>query len=125
MTVRVLKDAIVVPQAAIIQSQRGPLVYSVVDGKAVPRPVQLLYAQGDDAAVSGLKPGERIVLEGRQNLRPGAAVVERGRDGSGRGASGAASGAGRGASGAGGAGREAASGAGRAVSEPGRGAPAP
>lgn len=79
MTVRVLKDAIVVPQAAIIQSQRGTLVYVVVDGKAVPRPVQQLYAQGEDAAVSGLQPGERVVLDGRQNLRPGSAVVERGR----------------------------------------------
>lgn len=111
MTVRVLKDAIVVPQASIIQSQRGTLVYGVVDGKAVLRPVQLLYAQGDDAVVSGLKPGERIVLDGRQNVRPGVNVVDRGRAASG------ASGAGRGASGAGS--------AGRAGSEPGRGASAP
>ena len=112
MTVRVLKDAVVVPQAAIIQSQRGTLVYAVVDGKAVPRPVQLLYAQGDDAAVSGLKPGERIVLDGRQNLRPGVGVIDRGR---------AASGAASGASGAG----RGASGAGRGAAEPGRGASAP
>jgi hypothetical protein len=55
----------------------------VVDGRAVPRPVQLLYAQGDDAAVSGVNPGESIVLDGRQNLRPGVAVVERARDGTG------------------------------------------
>ena len=96
MTVRTLKAAVIVPQAAIIQSQRGPLVYAVQDGKAVPRPVQVLYAQGDDAAVSGVRANERIVLDGRQNLRPGAAVLERGREGGGKGggtASGAASGA--------------------------------
>jgi RND family efflux transporter MFP subunit len=91
MTASVIKGAVVIPQAAIIQSPRGALVYSVVDGKAAPRPVQLLYAQGEEAAVSGLKPGERIVLDGRQNVRPGASVVERARDGNG-GASGAGKG---------------------------------
>ena len=45
--------------------------------KASPRPVEILYAEGVDAAVSGVTPGERIVLDGRQNLRPGATVVER------------------------------------------------
>ena len=77
MTLRTIKDALVVPQAAIIQGARGPIVYAVQDDKAVARPVQVLYAQGEEAAVSGVKPGERIVLDGRQNLRPGAAVVER------------------------------------------------
>ena len=77
MTLRVLKDAMVVPQAAIIEGARGPIVYAVQDDKAVARPVQVLYAQGEEAAVSGVKPGERIVLDGRQNLRQGAAVVER------------------------------------------------
>jgi RND family efflux transporter MFP subunit len=96
MTASVLKDAVVVPQAAVIQSARGTFVYAVQDGRAAPRPVQVLYAQGDDAAVSGVKPGERIVLDGRQNLRPGSAVVDRG--GAGRPA-GAASGAASGAAG--------------------------
>lgn len=77
MTLRTLKDALVVPQAAIIQGARGPIVYAVQDDKAVARPVQVLYAQGEEAVVSGVRPGERIVLEGRQNLRQGAAVVER------------------------------------------------
>lgn len=90
MTLRTLKGALVVPQAAIIQGARGPLVYAVEDDKAVARPVQVQYAQGDDAAVTGVKPGERIVLDGRQNLRPGATVVERARDAA-RAASGAAS----------------------------------
>jgi len=94
MTLRTIKGALVVPQAAIIQAARGSLVYAVLDDKAVARPVEVLYAQGDDAAVSGVKPGERIVLDGRQNLRPGAAVVERAREGGARAASGAASGSG-------------------------------
>lgn len=95
MTARTLAGAVIVPQAAIIQSARGALVYAVVEGRAQPRPVEVLYAQGEDAAVSGVEPGERIVLDGRQNLRPGAVVVERPREGGGggRGGKGAAGGA--------------------------------
>jgi RND family efflux transporter MFP subunit len=81
MTARTLKDAIVVPQAAIIQSARGSIVYVVQDGIAQPKPVQLVHAEGENAAVTGVNPGDKIVLDGRQNLRPGAAVVERPRDG--------------------------------------------
>lgn len=76
-TVSTIKDGVVIPQAAIIQSARGTIVYVVEQGKAVLRPVKLLYAQGDDAAVSGVREGEAIVLVGKQNLRPGSAVVER------------------------------------------------
>jgi hypothetical protein len=43
----------------------------------VSKPVQLLTAQNGDAAVSGIKAGDVIVLDGRQNLRPGTPVVER------------------------------------------------
>ena len=96
MTARTISGAVVVPMAAIIQSARGPIVYTVRDNQAQPRPVQVLVSQGDDAAVSGLNVGDRIVLDGRQNLRPGAAVVERAREGGG---------AGSGASGAGGPGK--------------------
>ncbi|OIQ74164.1 multidrug resistance protein MdtA precursor [mine drainage metagenome] len=76
MLTRTLKDVVVVPQATIIQGARGDLVYSVVDGKATVRPVKVLYAQGLDAAVTGVAPGEKVVLDGRQNLRPGAPVKE-------------------------------------------------
>jgi hypothetical protein len=78
LAVQTLKGASVVPQAAVIQSPRGKIVY-VVDAasKATPRPVEVVYAAGEDAAVTGVRPGERIVVEGRQNLRPGATVVER------------------------------------------------
>lgn len=102
LTVRTLQGVVVVPQAAIVQTVRGPVVYIVADGQAQVRPVQLLATQGEDAAVSGVKPGDKVVMDGRQNLRPGSSVIERARD-SARGASGAASGAARGASGASGA----------------------
>ncbi len=78
LAVRTLKDAVVVPQAAIVQSPRGTVVFVVGEGNRVAaRPVEVLYASGNDAAVKGLEGGERLVLDGRQNVRPGSVVVER------------------------------------------------
>ncbi len=75
---RTLNDAIVVPQAAVIQGPRGAIVYVVdAQNKATARPVEVIYAAGLDAVVSGLQPGEKVVVDGRQNLRSGALVVER------------------------------------------------
>jgi RND family efflux transporter MFP subunit len=92
LVVETLKDATVVPQASLIQGPRGNIVYAVDDGgKAVARPVVVVQAAGTDAVVTGVKPGERIVVDGRQNLRPGAAVVERAASGAGGKGSGAAS----------------------------------
>ena len=56
--------------------------------------------RASDAAVSGVKPGERVVLDGRQNLRPGVGVIERAPvDGAARGRRGGAASAASGASG--------------------------
>lgn len=78
MAVKTLKDAVVVPQSAIVQSPRGSVVFVIGEGNRVAaRPVQIVHAEGNDAAVTGLDGGERIVLEGRQNVRPGSTVVER------------------------------------------------
>jgi RND family efflux transporter MFP subunit len=84
LVVETLKDAIVVPQASLIQGPRGNIVYVVDDGgKAVARPIAVVQAAGTDAVVTGVKPGERVVVDGRQNLRPGAPVVERAASGAG------------------------------------------
>ncbi len=81
MGVQTIKDATVVPQAAIVQNARGRAVY-VVDalGKAALRPVELLQAAAADAVVTGVRAGERVIVDGRQNVRPGSAVVERAAD---------------------------------------------
>jgi len=94
-----LKGAVVVPQAAVIRGPRGTLVYTVdANSRAVARPVELLHAAGLEAAIRGIQPGERVVLDGRQNLRAGVPVVERAASGAGNGrANGAASGSGNGA----------------------------
>lgn len=72
-----LRDVLVVPAAAVVQTQRGTIVYVVVDGKAALKPIQVLAMQGDVAAVTGIQDGDRVVIEGRQNLRPDSPVVER------------------------------------------------
>ena len=78
LAVRTLKDATVVPQASVIQGPRGTIVYVVdAQNKAVARPIELVYASGLDAVVTGVQPGEKVVVDGRQNLRDGALVAER------------------------------------------------
>jgi RND family efflux transporter MFP subunit len=78
LAVQTLAGASVIPQAAVIQSPRGKIVYVVdASAKAMARPVEIVYASGEEVAVTGIKPGERIVLDGRQNLRPGATVIDR------------------------------------------------
>jgi RND family efflux transporter MFP subunit len=73
-----LAGAVVVPQATIVQGARGTAVFVVDDDSMVAiRPVKVLQALGAEAAVSGLRPGEKVVLDGRQNVRPGSKVVER------------------------------------------------
>jgi RND family efflux transporter MFP subunit len=100
---REVKDAVVVPQVAVVYGARGASVYVVENGKAVVRPVKVLQPQGAEVAVSGLEAGETVVLEGKQNLRPGSAVVERAKENK-DGPQGAASGATSSASSPGGAG---------------------
>lgn len=69
--------AVVIPTAAVIFSQRGSIVYVADKGRAALRPVKILHSKGDLSAVTGVRPGERVVLDGRQNLRPDSALVER------------------------------------------------
>jgi membrane fusion protein, multidrug efflux system len=38
------------------------------------RKVDLDHSFGDQAVVRGVQPGERVVVEGKQNLRPGSRV---------------------------------------------------
>jgi RND family efflux transporter MFP subunit len=77
MAVQTLKDAAVVPQATLVQSAGGRSVF-VVDtaNRAALRPVELLHSAGVDAVVTGVRAGERVILDGRQNVRPGSPVIE-------------------------------------------------
>lgn len=80
LNVSTIKDAIVVPQTAIVQTARGSIVYVVEGGKATLKPVQLVTAQGSDAAVTGIQAGDVVVMDGKQNLRPGSPVIDKAKE---------------------------------------------
>jgi RND family efflux transporter MFP subunit len=74
--VRVQKDALVVPQRAVTEMQ-GSYQVAVVDSenKVSIRAVTPGDRVGSDWIITdGLKPGERVVAEGAEKLRPGAQV---------------------------------------------------
>jgi RND family efflux transporter MFP subunit len=75
ITVRTLAGASVVPAAALMMLPDGASLY-VVDkaGTAARRKVQVLHTFGTKVAVSGVEPGEQVVIEGSQNVRPGGKV---------------------------------------------------
>jgi membrane fusion protein, multidrug efflux system len=73
--VQTLKDAVVIPQNAIITNAQGTFVYVLEkDHSARLVPVQRVYGAGLDAAVSGLAGSEQVITDGKQNVRPGAKV---------------------------------------------------
>jgi membrane fusion protein, multidrug efflux system len=69
-------DAPVVPQTAVRPSERGFLVFTVEEGVAKARVVELglRTADGMVEVRSGLAPGEKIVVRGSEALRDGAKV---------------------------------------------------
>ena len=69
-------NALTVPQRAVLEGPQGKFVY-VVDEKstAQPRPVQVAEWSGDSWVVTeGVKPGERVIVDGLLKLGPGAPV---------------------------------------------------
>ena len=79
LRVTVRKGALVVPQVAV---QRGPQgLYVYVAGKggtAEQRPVELEQNAGDlSLLTSGVQPGEQVVVDGQNQLRPGSKLAPR------------------------------------------------
>lgn len=70
-------NAVVVPQRAVQEVQgKFQLVVVGKDDAVEIRPVQVGAKTGDDWIItSGVKPGERIVVEGLQRMRPGLKVA--------------------------------------------------
>jgi multidrug efflux system membrane fusion protein len=79
LQLEVRKGVLVVPSAAIQRGPQGTFVYVVgADDKAAVKPVQIdTVAGGDTLLTSGLDGGERVVIEGQSQLRPGARVSVR------------------------------------------------
>ena len=70
------KDALLVPQPAVIEIQgQYQLIVLTPDNKALFRPVKMGERVGTNWIVSeGLKPGERVVVEGIQKVQQFAAA---------------------------------------------------
>lgn len=69
-------EAVLVPQRAVLEGPQGKFVY-VVDEKsaAQPRPVEVGEWAGSDWIITGgLKPGERVIIDGVMRIGPGAPV---------------------------------------------------
>jgi RND family efflux transporter MFP subunit len=74
--IREQKNATLIPQAAV-NEQQGSYLVDVIgkDNRISMRPVQVGQRTGTMWVIqSGLNPGERVVVEGQQNLRPGMIV---------------------------------------------------
>jgi len=69
-------NATTVPQRAVLEGPQGKFVYVVNEkSSAEPRPVALGEWAGNDWIVTeGLKPGDRVIIDGLMKLGPGAPV---------------------------------------------------
>jgi membrane fusion protein (multidrug efflux system) len=70
-------QAILVPQQAVARDPKGNPIALIVDkeGKVGQRMLTLDRAIGDRWLIaSGLSPGERVIVEGVQKVRPGTTV---------------------------------------------------
>ena len=76
VTTGIQENVFLVPQASVIQSERGFMVWTVgPDGKVVATPVKVGKWSGKNWIVlSGLKPGDRVVTDQLIKIRPGVLV---------------------------------------------------
>jgi membrane fusion protein (multidrug efflux system) len=71
-------NVFLVPQSAVIQTEKGYLVFVVdAEGRAQARPVKTGDWLGADWAIeSGLNAGDRVIVDNLLKVQPGAAVTE-------------------------------------------------
>jgi membrane fusion protein (multidrug efflux system) len=73
------EQAFLVPQAAVVQTEQGRMVWTIKEGKAAPTPVETGAWVGNDWAVrKGLKDGDQVIVDNLLKMRPGAAVTPAG-----------------------------------------------
>jgi membrane fusion protein (multidrug efflux system) len=70
-------EVLAIPRAAVLSDQQGDYVYVVAaDNKAEQRRIQLGQSTPTMASVlGGLSPGDKVIVEGLQRVRPGQPVA--------------------------------------------------
>lgn len=75
LVVKTIDKAVLVPSASVQLSQTGRYVLTVDDqSNAQLRPVTTGQPHGDWVVVNGVKPGEKVIVEGQLMVRPGGPV---------------------------------------------------
>lgn len=68
-------NAVKVPTRAVLEGPQGKFVYVATDGKAMPRPVQVGDQLADGWIVTGLNPGDPVIVDGTARIFfPGAPI---------------------------------------------------
>jgi RND family efflux transporter MFP subunit len=73
-----LRDVMLIPSQAVVINPKGRFVYVVEkdDDKVAMKPIKVLYEYQGNAVIEGIDVGSRVIVEGKQNLRPGSKVSE-------------------------------------------------
>ncbi|APO80218.1 efflux RND transporter periplasmic adaptor subunit [Pseudomonas putida] len=68
------ENALVVPPPVVQRGVDGYFVYRLDGDKVTSVPVKVLYQDSGLNIIAGVKPGERLVLDGQSRLKPGSRV---------------------------------------------------
>jgi membrane fusion protein (multidrug efflux system) len=70
-----IDDAVIVPLEALVTTPKGQVVFVVEDGKAVARAVKTgIEADNRIQLVSGVQPGDKVIIAGNEKLKSGMDV---------------------------------------------------
>jgi len=74
---KTLQDALVVPTQAIVTNTKGDHLYVVEkENKVSLKPVKVIYQYQGETVITGIDETAKIVVEGKQNLRPNSSIKE-------------------------------------------------
>ena len=74
---KTLKDALIIPTQAVVTNPKGDFLYVVEkDNKVTLKPIKIVYQYQGQSAVTGVATEDKIVVEGKQNLRPNGQIRE-------------------------------------------------
>ncbi len=69
------ENEVLIPQRAVLQTTKGPVVFLIVKDRVSPKPIKILDQYKDYFIVKGLKPGQFIALDNLLKLRPNMKVA--------------------------------------------------